>query len=222
MKTKKAKLSKKDLKALKETWFKDKKGKPFYKLNRDSDRLYGVVSPRVVDWIFLSFKLKCVASAYEYKNFISDIHEIFKSRGDVSGLEWVKGARLAVMKFLEGNPLTSGSVSLLPCGLPRLLAPRIRDALKIGSTSDIRMVLTILNASRALALGTDPDTGPITDPSNRGVGYPTLVKDMEDHAVGFWKANGYQWKLGDGLLPRALRFRTYHFTTKTGPNGHAL
>jgi hypothetical protein len=142
----------------------------------------------------------------EYEKLSLSISEIFKSRGNDKGLEWVKAARLATMKFLEGNPLKSKD-SPISCqaGLPVRFGPKIRKSIMNGSTGDIRLVLTILNASRALTLGTEPNFSTITEPFVKGAAYQQLLLDMEKYTSDFWRANGYQWRRGESLLPRKLR-----------------
>lgn len=104
----------------------------------------------------------------------------------------MKEARLAVMKFLEGAPLTTSEVILRPCGLPLKLSPGIVSALLAGSTGDIRMVLTIMNASRALSFGKECDVTSITKALDKGESYDSLVADMTLHTSSFWHANGFQ------------------------------
>lgn len=96
------------------------------------------------------------------------------------------------MKFLEGNPLDSCSVALSSIGLPKAFGPSIVDAILKGSIGDLKIILTILNSTRALAFGKECDTTTITNPLNKGEDYTSLVADMALHTSPFWKANGYQ------------------------------
>jgi hypothetical protein len=90
------------------------------------------------------------------------------------------------MKFLEGKPLTQVEGVTLVSGLPRRLGPSIRAALEQGSHGDIRMVLTILNATRALALGRDPDYDAITKPRISGAEvYTSVLEDMSAYTVSY-------------------------------------
>lgn len=52
------------------------------------------------------------------------------------------------------------------------------------------------------------------------MGSPTYVVDP-NRVAAFWKALGY-WSNGIPKVPKECRFSSYHFTTKNGPNGHAL
>lgn len=193
----------------------------FYKLSKDPQKLFGVIVPRVIEWLTANFQLKLMVNQYQYKLLSSSILETFKSRGNEEGVKWVKNLRLAVMKFLEGNPM-SASLDLYHDGVPRVLGPEIAKALREGWSDDIRIVLTILNATRALALGDKPDVESITKPLNKGENYSLLIKDFELYSKSFWVANGFRWNTKDNWVPRKLRRLDYHFTTKRGPNGHAL
>jgi hypothetical protein len=47
-----------------------------------------------------------------------------------------------------------------------------------------------------------------------------LPTDIGKYSVSFWKELGY--RSSTTSIPRSLNFKAYHFTTKGGPNGHAL
>jgi hypothetical protein len=125
---------------------------------------------------------------------ISSISEIFKSRGEIEGIKWIKGVRLAFMKYLEGNPLknSESEVILLPSGLPKVFTPEIIDAINKESIGDLKIILTILNSTRALAFGTGCDVDSIIKPLNKGESYDSLILDFKKYATPFWKANGHQ------------------------------
>lgn len=105
----------------------------------------------------------------------------------MEGIKWIKGARLATMKYLEGNPLdTSNSeVALLPSGLPKVFSPAIIDAIKQESIGDLKIILTILNSTRALAFGTGCDVESIIKPLNKGESYDSLILDFKKYATSF-------------------------------------
>lgn len=89
------------------------------------------------------------------------------------------------MKFLEGNPLTveqarTLGILLRPCDrLPKILGDTIANKVCLGHTESIRLVLTVLVASRALTLGTDPDFTTIESPVSNGCQVTDLVSKME-------------------------------------------
>jgi hypothetical protein len=183
----KRKLTSKEKKLAYEKKLKDIKGKPFYKLSKSSVRLFEVVLPRAVDWLASSFQLKLIAKSYEYKVLITSISETFKSRGEMEGIKWIKEVRLAFMKYLEGKPFKSSecSVKLDAQGLPNVFPQAIKDATIAGSIGDLKIILTILNSTRALSFGIGCDLEPIIKPLNKGESYDSLIKDFEKYASSF-------------------------------------
>jgi len=125
----------------------------------------------------------------------------------------VKAMRSDVLSYLSGNPSRSGRVRLTRDGLPTHLGPLV-NKLRDGSLLSKRFVLTVLFATRALRAGKTPDTNPITDPLDKGA---SIIETV--YAADFWRELGYHHP---GRIPRSLKFKRFHFTTKTGPNGHAL
>jgi hypothetical protein len=98
----------------------------------------------------------------------------------------MKEVRLCFMKYLEGNPLNiNDRVALLPNGLPKVFSPVIISAIQEGSTGDLRIILTILNATRALSFGEGCDIESIVKPLNKGESYDSLIKDFDKHALSF-------------------------------------
>jgi len=203
---------------------KNIKGLPFYHLRNSPERLYSVVNLRIINYLRTVYNLQLTVGMKEYKDLSLHINTIFKTRGNMEGIKWVKEARLALMKFLEGNPLKKSSIlKLNKHGLPWKFGIRINNmVIEDNNFDDLKLLLTILNSSRALSLGKVADTLPITTPLNKGSSYEEVVKDMSKYTQSFWLANGFGWKITENKLPRKLRFRNFHFTTKTGPNGHAL
>jgi len=96
-----------------------------------------------------------------------------------------------VMKHLEGAPLsadyakTLGIKFCLKTGLPMILGPKGIASIVSGHTESIRLILTILTASRALKLGKVPDYSTIEEPGCTGASFSELVSDMEKYSVQF-------------------------------------
>lgn len=96
------------------------------------------------------------------------------------------------MKFLEGNPLTRDEAKTLgveTCSdtvLPKILSPEQRRMIVEGSPVEIRLILTVLVASRALNLGKVVDYSTIEEPRKSGAGdYASLVSSMEQYTQSF-------------------------------------
>jgi hypothetical protein len=105
-------------------------------------------------------------------------------------------------------------IKLSKNGVPKVLEPLIKEENDPGFPATLQILNTILFASRALKLGTEPNTRPIEDPSKTSI--PFLGK----YKFQFWRDLGYRSLTGS--VPGSLRFKRSHLTTKTGPNGHAL
>jgi hypothetical protein len=166
---------------------------------------------------FISWTLhlsKCRILPGEFAPFLLKIETVFKTRGLLSGILYLKSIRTAVMNYLTGNPKRPKGVRCTTLGVPVCLGP-LGFRLVRQDPQFLRVLLTVLNSTRALKL-TDPilDTRSITDPLYKG-----LPEILPKYARGFWRQLGYTPLFG---IPRRLQFHHFHFTTKTGPSGHAL
>lgn len=99
----------------------------------------------------------------------------------------MKDLRLTFMKYLEGKPFKSSEspVKVSPIGLPKVFPPSIVDAILADSIGDLKIILTILNSTRALSFGSGCDLETITKPLNKGESYDSLIKDFENYAQSF-------------------------------------
>jgi len=84
-----------------------------------------------------------------------------------------------------------------------------------GESFFLRLLLTVLFSSRAFSLNLPADLRSITDPHLVG------IRDISESVSSFWmkelRVNPQKKR-----VPSVLSFKKYHFTTKTGPNGHAI
>nr|UPW42057.1 MAG: putative RNA dependent RNA polymerase [Yunnan mito-like virus 29] len=150
----------------------------------------------------------------ECKPLIDHLLKVFKTRGMASGIAYTKAVRSDVMNYLSGNPERSGSVRLATGGIPICLGP-LKKYVREQNPEILRIVLTILFSTRALKLKASPNLEPILAPSKR----ESATHGITLWAGSFWKQLGYNHS---GFLPNSLKFKRFHFSTKTGPNGHAL
>lgn len=146
---------------------------------------------------------------------LSLMDKILRTRGKVGLILWCKSTRLALLHHLSGEfPLKRvEGVPVTKEGMPRSLI----QVLGKGEydTTLLRLVLTILYSTRALSLGRDPDIRPIQSPSS-----VTEPWDCSKHCVSFWRDLGY--RPSETNVPRGIYFKSFHLSTKAGPNGHAL
>jgi len=80
----------------------------------------------------------------------------------------------------------------------------------------IRLALTSLYLTRGLYLEPKPNMENITPASTM-----KEIPGFYDHVESFWLALGCS-PLQMGTIPSSVRWRRFHFTTKSGPNGPAL
>nr|UJQ92501.1 MAG: putative RNA-dependent RNA polymerase [Mitoviridae sp.] len=115
---------------------------------------------------------------------------------------------------MSGKKESNPKVRCTKDGIPLALGPFIAG-IRRGDcqTVSLPVILTILYASRALNAGTQPDISPIVSPPSG------VVLTEAKYSKDFWRSLGY---LPSQKVPRATMWKKYHFTTKAGPNGHAL
>lgn len=117
------------------------------------------------------------------------------------------------MNYLSGNPFRPRGVRCTTKGLPVCLGPLLHYI--VGQDLDfIQILTTVLFSTRALVTEARPDLTPITAPLKKG----SVITEVK-YGTYFWKQLGYNPLFG---LSRKLRFTHFHFSTKSGPNGHAL
>ena len=121
------------------------------------------------------------------------------------------------MNFLSGNSAKAPGVRLTSDGIPVCfgpLIPFIRDKDHPYHFSVLKMTFSILTISRAMKDKIIYDYENIAHPSKGVEGYV-----INKHIDSFWKTFGYKPLCS---VPSRLKWKKFHFTTKSGPNGHAL
>lgn len=148
------------------------------------------------------------------KELISKIERVFQTRGPVEGILYVKELRTVLWNYLSNSPIRSSKVSVTKDGIPKALGDLVPNIRKGDSPALLQFLNTILCATRALKTSKKLDTSTITEEPK------VVIPDISKHASSFWAELGYSSRARD--VPKSLRFKKYHFTTKSGPNGHAL
>jgi hypothetical protein len=120
---------------------------------------------------FISWTLhlsRCRILPGEFIPFLSKVEIVFKTRGLLSGILYIKNVRTAVMNYLTGNPKRPKGIRCTTLGVPVCLGP-LGFRLIRQDSQFLRVLLSVLNATRALKL-TDPilDTKSITDTLYKG------------------------------------------------------
>lgn len=139
-----------------------------------------------------------------------------KSRGIRDTLTFMKATRNNFYNYLSGNPLRHAESSCYgPSQFPSILGP-LKKYVDNEHHNVLRLILTILTASRAIKLKSEVDTSSITQPVKGD------VPDLTKHMPSFWKDLGYKLS-PDKPIPRTLQStRWMDYRLSRGPNGHAL
>lgn len=147
------------------------------------------------------------------RSLLEKYHRVLLTRGPAGAIAFCKGARSSLFQWLATlDDLKLPSRLGSNVRLPKALRP-LRYMTDLGYP-DIRLALTSLYISRGLELPESLDTKSISAPPQNG-DLTELTKYLGD----FWRALGVKHS---GQIPRSVHWRKFHFTTKSGPNGHAL
>lgn len=154
--------------------------------------------------------LSLYCNDYEiYKDRVTTYLDTFQHNVDHQGLETTvrryKFLRLAILRYLSGNPLYElQSVALTSSGFPKEL---ILWQSSLDNPETVRVLLTLLNIGRAFKFRPILVTDTITSPSKG-------IPQNEDTIKVICKSLG--------VYPADLSWSDFHFSTKSGPNGPAL
>lgn len=100
-----------------------------------------------------------------FTQYLSFINRLSECRGKRESLAYNKLIRLAITRYLSGEPLPKDTpkISLSDDGLPKaihFLHPRIRSK----NVEDLKIIFTMLNISRGIVLAPVDDFKSIVDP----------------------------------------------------------
>lgn len=172
----------------------------------------------ILAWIVESFTSQQSVQMGKFSYLLSHMETILKTRGKTGLVNFCKLTRLALLHSLSGE-FPGKKVSGVPVfkdGIPKALGAQLADCIRKDTTRIyLRLVLTVLYATRALSLGKDPDIQTIISPPKREASF-----DISEYRVQFWKDLGY--RPSKNWVPRGVYWKDFHMTTKSGPNGHAL
>lgn len=132
-----------------------------------------------------------------------------KHRGLPETLKRLKSFRLFVTRYLSGKPLrVLPGEGVTKDGLPKALGP-LKFFIRRKTLWDVRVILTLLNAGRAIELPTKMETNSITQ---------EWKGRIDPKLIGFIPV--FLSRNGIGQL--STEWSQYHWSTKSGPNGHAM
>jgi hypothetical protein len=151
---------------------------------------------------------------------LTKMDNVLYARGPKNLIIYIKEVRRLYLNYLSGSPSTSKVVKITNDGIPVILGNLI-PILRIQDTSSYicttQVLTTILWGTRSLKTKNPMDTKPIETP-----GLPNIKEvafQYGKYSKDFWSSLGYYKR---NTVPKSLKFKKFHSTTKSGPNGHAL
>jgi hypothetical protein len=167
------------------------------------------VTQKVIIWLFQVFNLGTARSPHEFYSLLRNLEHLRKNRGSKFLVSMLKDTRVVFLNYLAGNPVKIRGVRTTKDGLPVILGDLIPIIRRGFDPALLRLINTVLFCTRALSLGREIDLTPISGPAKQ------VPRDISKYIPDFWKELGYKPLRS---VPRALRWRKFHLTTKVGPN----
>jgi hypothetical protein len=166
-------------------------------------RIIGFLVPKILSFFV---PVAMVAKAHDVKTFYKEVDRFVKDRG----LEWtvkhVKMTRLAVTRYLSGQPLSDlPGVSLDQDGFPKWISSW-KDSLR--DMSELRILMTLLVSLRCFSFKPVLDTSTIESPWG---GKDTITASELNR--------GLKWL---GVRKAKVEWSFPHMSTKRGPLGQAI
>lgn len=189
----------------------------------------------ILGWIVPVFMPELSGRIKEFSPLIAYLRKIADTRGPEECIKYIKLVRQALLIHLSGEfpEKAVTGIGLTNRGIPRCLGPLRKYIVKTDSPSGedgtvsvamLRLILTVLFSTRSLKAGKNPDIASIITPqSNEALDYVNNPNcELYKHIRSFWRHLGFPTKRSNSSIPSKLKWKQYHFTTKSGPNGHAL
>lgn len=176
---------------------------------------------QVIKWLIRSFDLdsNLKEAGTPYLKFLN---KVWKHRGCETMIKTAKAVRLYVTRHLSGQPLIikTPGIQLTKDFLPKVIGPDLLRIVRKGDNREKRFLLTVLYSTRAITLPIKEDYSTIEAPyhSEKWGDYEILISDMKLYSRCFFRAFG----LRKITKKENLHWKSFHQTTKSGPNGHAL
>lgn len=169
---------------------------------------------RVLGWL-LSFNKDEKIYISDFEPYLDHLELICSKSGLLFMINYHKKVRQSVVNYLAGSDHRPDGIGLTRKDrLPAPLGPLLR-VIRNQSPSQMRLVMTLLFCTRALKTEPVLSTESIEEPYK---GKVPSSGELGREVFRFWK------ELGKSKLfrvPRRLKFRSFHFSTKAGPNGPA-
>lgn len=166
----------------------------------------------VLKWLKIEYFDIRFETSLASETIIRKYVRVLRTRGKKEAIRFCKERRASIYQWLTTIDSLDYKSRSKSSGLPKDL--RFLKHTKQLTQPLLRLVLTALYASRGLELPATPNVDTITKEPTHG-----RITKYNKHIKAFWLHLGYSSRVN---LPKRILWKDYHFTTKTGPNGHAL
>jgi len=176
---------------------------------------------KVLDWLISQFVIteKSSVLTKELGSFTERVRKILINRGPIETLNYVKEVRRTLSCYLSGNKNAHPKVKCTKDGIPAILGDLI-PLIRRTPSEVIPLVYTILTSTRSLSFGSLADTKSITDAGTHDFSCVTSNPLFSKYLSDFWSELGF--RPSKTRVPKRCQWSSYHLTSKSGPNGHAL
>jgi len=201
---------------------------PYHLKDKGRDMVSSLVSRSraLMRWAWeVSFETLTGSPMTYFEFYLGRLELIHLTRGLMSAVSWAKETRAFFGRWISirGNPKDKDYYYLRKKLRTRLGIHLFRKIESMEPSRWACFAMTLLTVTRCWTTSPKPKLGPIESgwlildgkPSFRG--WPNLIRSKSK----FWRALGVKSE-EFGEIPRSSRFEGWYFTTKSGPNGHAL
>jgi hypothetical protein len=129
------------------------------------------------------------------------------TRGIAETVKYLKSSRLAVTRYLSGNPLSHLEGVELSEGWPKWLL--FLHPLSLEGSEGLRTLMTLLTSLRSIKLSASLDISPIVTPSKADLS--GITPKEFDHVCRQLR-----------IYPKQVSWDKFHMSTKSGPIGQAI
>lgn len=169
----------------------------------------------VLKWLELNFLQS--GRLHDAERLYQKYLRILRTRGKREGIAYCKRLRSSLVQWLTTiNSLDEEVRTSSKVGLPRDLRFLKRRGIKVNDAV-IRLILSSLYGSRDIRLPPDSNIENIVSGPRSESGFPS---NFDQYIGDFWDTLGY--RLQRGGVPKSVRWKKFHLSTKSGPTGQAL
>jgi len=131
---------------------------------------------------------------------------------------WNKANRTSFYSYLSSGVVPGTIKGRSEKGLPSEIT-HLRSLIESFNPEKLRLLNSLFTSTRWLTAGNVYKLGPITAPSTLEFSPHMVNSALSFYVKDFWRHLGFERPV---VTKEVLQFAEFHFTSKSGPNGHAL